>query len=75
MRNRNGFTPKELATDIVLSWIKVSALEKVYNHLDEESPAFKAKVIEHLKKMHDRMLKQSGLDGLPIFHNEKGESK
>ena len=70
MRNKAGYTPKELATDIVLSWIKVSALEKVNNYLDEESPAFRDKVIEHLKKIHDKMLKQSGLDGIPM-----GESK
>lgn len=66
MRNRNGFTPKELANDIVLSWIKSSALEKVDNYLDEETPAFRKKVIEHLKKIHDEMLEQSGLDGIPM---------
>ena len=70
MKSKDGFTPKELATDIVLSWIKASALEQVNNYLDEETPTFRKKVIEHLMKMHDKMLEQSGLNGIPM-----GESK
>lgn len=72
MRNADGYTPKERAIDIVLTLVKATAVGRIDFDLDSETPSFKRKVIEHLEQMHDKMLDNSGMSGLPIF---KGEGK
>ena len=69
MRDEDGFTPKEKATDLVLGWIRMiegGQTADLADIEDSSSPVFHAKVRSQLRKMHNRMLENSGLDGLPI---------
>lgn len=69
MRDADGFTPKEKATDLVLGWIRMIEAGKTADLGDIEassSPVFYTKVRSQLRKIHNRMLDNSGLDGLPI---------
>lgn len=66
MRNNNGFTPNERAMDIVLTLIKGTVNGRVDFNLQKETPAFKAETLRQLGVIHNRLLAQSSLDGLPI---------
>lgn len=67
MRNKNGYTPKELAADIAMTWIK-HVVEGKTGDIEQAdgSPEFKRQVKGHLIKMHDQMLEKSNLDGLAL---------
>jgi hypothetical protein len=66
MRNKDGETPKELATAIVLTEIAALSKELPFNHRDEHPPSFERKVREQIAKIHNRMLDKSNLDGMHV---------
>jgi hypothetical protein len=66
MKNNNGFIPEDRALDIVLTLIKGAFHERVDFNLYKETPAFKAETLRHLAVIHNRLLANSSLDGLPI---------
>lgn len=65
-RNANGFTPKEQAADILLGWIKAAHDGNTADVENSGTPAFQAEVKRHLARLHDVVLENSGLDGLPL---------
>lgn len=59
-----GFTPKEAAYDIAIGWIS-NVIEGYASDLDDiEPPSRRKQVRKQLAKLHNRLLDQSGLDGI-----------
>lgn len=58
-------TPRQLAHDLAMGWIK-SMYRGHTGDLDDLTPARKRDTLAALAKIHDRLLEDSGLDGLPL---------
>lgn len=68
MRSKDGFTPIEMA------YAAAIGLLANYHHLRDdpkETPAFNRRLNVQLAKLHNRLLDESGLDGLYIEVEEK----
>lgn len=67
MKNSEGFTPKDLAMDITLGWIHDAATGKTRDVSSRSpTPGFERETYRQLSKLFNRMLRNSGLDGLEI---------
>lgn len=70
MTNDNGFIPEDRALDIVLTLIKGAVNERIDFGLYRETPEFKDATLRHLAVIHNHLLANSSLDGLPIEFEE-----
>ena len=66
MRNKDGETPKELATAIVLTEVAAMSRELPFSHRDEHAPSFELQVRKQLAKIHNNLLDKSTLDGMHV---------
>lgn len=66
MRNKDGETPKELATAIILTEIAAFAKELPFSHRDEHTASFELATRRQMARMHNRLLNKSTLDGVEI---------
>lgn len=67
MRNNQGYSPKEAAFDIAIGWLK-AAHDQITGDVARYSntPAFERALLPQIAKLHNRLLEQSKLDGLPL---------
>lgn len=65
-RNAKGYTPKEQAADILLGWLRAAYEGNTADVENSGTPAFQAEVRRHLANLHNVVLQNSGLDGLPL---------
>lgn len=67
MRNKEGYTPREQAYDIVIGWIYNVHHEYTQDisHLDS-TESFKKEVKKQLAKIHNKLLEKANLDGVPL---------
>ena len=61
----NDMTPRQFAFDLAIGWLR-AAYQGHTSDLDDLTPAQKRDVKEAIAKLHDRLLDQSGMDGLPL---------
>ena len=65
MQRINGYTPKQLAYDLAVGWIR-----EVHNQhtadLQSLTEAQRREVQRHLAKLHDQLLIAASLDGSPL---------
>lgn len=65
MNRIDGYTPKQLAYDIAMGWLR-----QVHNQhtadLQSLTPSQLREVQHHLAKLHDRLLDEASLDGSPL---------
>lgn len=65
-------TPKQIAYDLAMGWIKAVALGQT-SDLDELAPAKRRDTIAALSKIHNQLLADSKLDGIPLYFAKRGE--
>lgn len=65
-RNKDGETPKEVATAIVLTELSALTKELPFSQRDENPPWFELRVRQCIAKIHNRMLDDSTLDGMHV---------
>lgn len=65
MNRINGYTPKQLAHDIVVGWIR-EVHDQHTADLQSLTDSQRREVQKHLARLHDTLLSDSGLDGLPL---------
>jgi len=77
MRNKHGYTPKQAAYDIAIGWLKqahegVTADLQYYSRTPDgnASMVFDRELKKQIAKLHDRLLEQSGMDGMCISSDE-----
>lgn len=58
-------TPRQFAHEIALDWIRAAYQEKT-GDLAHLTPAKRRDTLAALAKLHDKLLADSGLDGLPL---------
>ena len=65
MKRINDYTPKQYAYDVAIGWIR-----EVHNQhtadLQSLTDSQRREVQKHLARLHDTLLSDSGLDGLPL---------
>ena len=64
-RNQKGFTPKELAYSLTMDWMRAMH-QGATSDLDDDTPSFQRETRMQLAKLHNKLLVDSGLDGLPL---------
>jgi hypothetical protein len=72
-RLKNGLTPKEQALAIAITLIAqaLSERDEAFSEWGDMTPKQQLSVRDQLAKLHNRLLNQSGLDG--IERNAQGE--
>jgi hypothetical protein len=61
----NDMTPRQFAHDLAMGWLS-AAYKGFTADLEDLTPAQKRDVKAAIVKLHDRLLQESGLDGLPL---------
>jgi hypothetical protein len=64
----NQFTPRELALDAVMNYIRLlhQDPERHMGSLKDAPPSFLRELKAQFAKLHNETLRKSGLDGLPV---------
>lgn len=74
MRNAQNLTPKEAAQMIAIQAVRDEWRLYERKHQEVEgTPAFKRKTLDQLAKIHNRLLEESGFDGmlLPVAEDKQ----
>jgi len=58
-------TPRQIAYDIAIDWIKAAALGQT-GDLDHLTPAKRRDTIAALSRLHNQLLEDSKMDGIPL---------
>lgn len=72
MKLNGGYTPRQVAVDIALSWLKAAYDETVSDVQRMASTYPQRRELKiSIAKLHNTMLSKSGLDGIPLDEDLK----
>lgn len=67
MRDKNGMTPRECAHDMAIGWLRAVHEKRTGDLADLKlPPAHEREVKAQIAKLHNRLLDESGMDGIPL---------